>query len=88
MRYVIGFISEDDLLGRTWVASSMSESKQVLRHIAEENQDIQLTEGLIERFEYECTQKTSFGVYFVDGLEVWAPAEPYEPVEHVKDESE
>ena len=88
MRYVIGFISEDGLLGRTWVASSMSESKQVLRHIAEENQDIQLTEELIERFEYTCTQRTSDGVYFVGGLEVWAPAEPYEPVEHVKKESE
>jgi hypothetical protein len=58
MCYVIGFISEGGLLGRTWKANSMSESKQVLRHIAEENQDIQLTEELIERF--ECVHSKNF----------------------------
>lgn len=70
MNYVVGFIGGDDgLLGRTLEADSMDQAKQALRYIAKENQDDELTEELIEKFNDVCNHATSFGIYFVGGLE-------------------
>jgi hypothetical protein len=71
MNYVVGFISDNGLLGRTWETDSMDQVKQVLRYIAKENQDDELTEELIEQFDHACNHATRFGIYFVGGLETW-----------------
>ena len=71
MNYVIGFISDDGLLGRTFMVDSFEKVKEVLRYISFENQDDELTEQNIESFYDNCNHATKFGIYFVGALESW-----------------
>jgi hypothetical protein len=72
MRYVVGFISDDGLLGRTFAVDSLEAIKEALRYIAKENKDTELTEQDIDTLTYDyCNHATSFGIYFVGRLENW-----------------
>lgn len=71
MRYVVGFMSDDGMLGRTFEVNSFEKAKEVLRYIAGENKDKELTEQNIEELYEECTHATKYGIYFVGGLEGW-----------------
>lgn len=72
MRYVVGFISDDGLLGRTFEVDSFDKVRAVLRYIATENCDDELTVQDIESLIYDyCNHATKFGIYFVGGLESW-----------------
>jgi hypothetical protein len=71
MRYVVGFISDDGLLGRTFEVDTEDKIREVLTYMAADLKDDELTDEVIAQFDDKCNHATRFGIYFVGGLEDW-----------------
>jgi hypothetical protein len=69
MNYVVGFISHDGTLGRTFFASNYDQVRSCVSLLCQENMEEENTHPHSEFWEDHCEWRTELGIYFVGGLE-------------------